>query len=71
MEREYVESSMTTSFGFDNESCTLEVEFKSNGQIWQYFDVPEPIYLEMKSAPSVGSFFHAHILKKYRESRVG
>jgi len=70
VEREYVESSMITSVGFDSESCTLEVEFKSNGQVWQYFDVPEPTYLEMKSAPSVGNFFHINILRKYRESRV-
>jgi hypothetical protein len=71
MEREYVESSMITSIGFDSASSILEVEFKSNGQIWQYFDVPEPTYLEMKSASSLGKFFRANILRHFQESRVG
>jgi hypothetical protein len=35
MEREFVESSMITSVGFDSATSVLEVEFKSNGQIWQ------------------------------------
>jgi hypothetical protein len=43
MEREYVQSSMIKSFGFDSSSSTLEVEFKG-GMIYQYFDVPEHEY---------------------------
>ena len=35
MDREYVDSSMITSIGYDAMSCTLEVEFKS-GVVWQY-----------------------------------
>ena len=70
MEREYVESSMIKSFGFDNSSSTLEVEFNS-GVIWQYFDVAESTYYEMKSAGSCGKFFHANIKGQYSESQVG
>jgi hypothetical protein len=70
MEREYVESSMITSFGFESIISTLEVEFKSGG-IWQYFDVPESVYYEMKYASSCGKFFHANIKGKYAESQVG
>lgn len=70
MEREYVESSMIKSFGFDNSSSTLEVEF-SSGVIWQYFDVAESTYYEMKSAGSCGKFFHANIKGQYAESQVG
>jgi hypothetical protein len=68
MEREYVESSMIRSFGF--EISTLEIEFKS-GAIWQYFDVPESIYYEMKAASSCGKFWHANIKGQYAESQVG
>lgn len=68
MEREYVESSMIRSFGFEN--STLEIEFNS-GAIWQYFDVPENVYYEMKSASSCGKFFHANIKGQYAESRIG
>lgn len=70
MEREYVQSSMIKSFGFDSSSSTLEVEF-NNGAVWQYFDVSESTYYEMKSADSCGKFFHAHIKDQYAESQVG
>lgn len=70
MDREYVESSMITSFGFDPSISTLEIEFKS-GAVWQYFDVPESVYYEMKSASSCGKFFHSNIKGQYVESQVG
>lgn len=68
MEREYVESSMIRSFGF--EISILEVEFNS-GSIWQYYDVPESVYYEMKAASSCGKFFNANIKGQYSESQVG
>ncbi len=68
MEREYVDSSMIRSFGFEN--STLEIEFKS-GAVWQYFDVPESVYYEMKAANSCGKFFLANIKGQYSESQVG
>ena len=71
MERDYVESSMITSFGYDSLSSTLEVEFKNGGAVWQYFEVPESVYYEMKSAGSCGKFFHASIKGHYSESQVG
>ncbi|MFT6816104.1 MAG: hypothetical protein ACJAZ3_002021 [Sphingobacteriales bacterium] len=70
MEREYVQSSMIKSFGFDSSSSTLEVEFNS-GAVWQYFDVSESTYYEMKSAESCGKFFNANIKDQYAESQVG
>ncbi|MGZ0015398.1 KTSC domain-containing protein [Yeosuana sp. AK3] len=70
MQREYVQSSMIRSFGFDSSSSTLEVEFNS-GAVWQYFDVPESTYYEMKAAGSCGKFFNAHIKDQYAESQVG
>lgn len=68
MERDYVESTMIRSFGF--ETSTLEVEFNS-GAIWQYFDVPESVFYEMKAASSCGKFFLANIRGQYSESQVG
>lgn len=70
MDREYVESSMITSFGFDPSSSTLEIEFK-NSAVWQYFAVPESVYYEMKAASSCGRFFHTRIKGHYTESQVG
>lgn len=59
---------MIRSFGFEN--STLEIEF-NNGAVWQYFDVPESVYYEMKSAGSCGKFFHANIKDQYAGSQVG
>jgi len=71
MERDYVDSSMITSFGYDSAISTLEIEFKSTGAIWQYFDVSESIYYEMKSAGSCGKYYHSNIKGQYAESQVG
>lgn len=70
MEREYVESSNIRSIGYDNSTATLEVEF-NNGAIWQYYDVLESSYYEMKSASSVGKYFNANIKGQHQESKVG
>jgi len=62
---------MIISIGYDAATSTLEIEFKSDGAVWQYFDVPENVYLDMMSAESQGRFWHAVIKKQYAESRVG
>jgi hypothetical protein len=71
MEREYVESSMIASVGYDSLSSTLEIEFKNGGAVWQYFDISENTYHELRSAGSVGKFFLGNIKGQYSESRVG
>ncbi len=71
MDRKYVESSMITSMGYDFQQAILEIEFKSNGQVWQYFDVPESLWYEMESASSVGKFFHSNIRGIFTENRIG
>jgi hypothetical protein len=70
MDRDYVESSMIASIGHDSNSNTLEIEFKKNGQVWQYFDFPEYSYHEFKSSSSLGKHFLASIKGKYSESRM-
>jgi len=70
MKREYVESSVMTSYGYDSSISTLEIEFRS-GDVWQYFEVPESVYYEMKSASSYGKFFQANIKGQYAEKQVG
>lgn len=70
MDREYVESTLATSIGYNPNTSILEIEFKSNGAIWQYFDVPESVYHEMRTG-SIGRFFHTNIKGQYAESQVG
>jgi uncharacterized protein YuzE len=71
MNREYVQSSMITSIGYDPSTSILEIEFKNGGSIWQYFDVPENVYHDMRSDGSIGKYFIANIKGQYTESRVG
>jgi hypothetical protein len=69
MERENVHSSMIESIGYTAENLTMEIEFK-NEQIWQYYDVPESVYNEMKSSGKFGTFFNENIRGIYAERQI-
>lgn len=70
MDREYIESSMIKSIGFDPNTSTLEIEFNS-GAVWQYFDFPESIWYDFRNSESKGKYFNKEIKKQYSECRVG
>ncbi|MCX6582962.1 MAG: KTSC domain-containing protein [Candidatus Aminicenantes bacterium] len=69
MTRIPVQSSNVEGVGYDSKSQTLEVEFK-NGNIYQYFDVPDAVYHEMVNAGSAGKFLINNIKGVYRYARV-
>lgn len=71
MDRQPVNSSMISGIGYDSTVGTLEIEFKSDGSIWQYFDVPEHLWVEFQYCESHGKYWHANIKKTFREARVG
>ncbi len=71
MDRDSVDSSMIVSIGYEQSSGTVEVEFRSTGQIWQYYDVPESTYYDLRAAVSLGKAFNAIIKGQFREARVG
>lgn len=71
MDRDAVDSSMIESIGYDQSSGIVEVEFRANGQVWQYYDVPEITYNEVRAAGSLGKAFNAMIKNHFREARVG
>jgi len=70
MERNYIESKMIASIGYDFESSVLEIEFNS-GAVWQYYDFPESIWYEFENSDSKGKFFHREIKNHYTETQVG
>lgn len=70
MNRQNVDSTLATSVGYDPNTSTLEMEFKSTGAVWQYYDVPESVFNEMMNG-SIGKYFHANIKGQYTESQVG
>lgn len=69
MERDAIESSALASVGYEPETSTLEVEFRSGG-IYQYYDVPSSVYELMQSSESKGRFFHVYIKNAYAFSKL-
>jgi hypothetical protein len=69
MERIPVSSSNLESVGYDEESGTLEVEFK-NGTLYQYFDVPQGVFDGLANADSPGGYLAENIKGVYRYSRA-
>ncbi len=63
------ESSNIAGFDYDHSSSILIVEFKNGGR-YNYYDVPEVIFEQMKAAPSKGQFLAQNIKGKYRYARV-
>ena len=62
MERTPVESSNVASVGYDEETKTLEVAFKS-GSIYQYPGVEPQTHADLMAAESVGKFVNQNIVK--------
>jgi hypothetical protein len=65
MRRRPVDSSSVRTIGWHD--GTLEVEFV-NGDVYQYFDVPELTYAGLVRADSVGRFINTRI-KPHHEFR--
>lgn len=63
------ESSNIARFAYDNASYVLKVEFK-NGGIYDYFDVPQPVFEGMRNAPSKGQYLAQQIKGTYRYARA-
>ena len=69
MERTPVKSSNVASVGFDKETGTLEIEYKSGG-VYHYVGVDADKHSDLMKAPSIGAFVHAHIKGKHAHSKL-
>ena len=69
MEMTSVDSSNVEAVGYDEDSSTLQVEFKG-GTTYQYFDVQEEVFVGLRDADSVGKYLAARIKGSYRYSKV-
>ena len=69
MDRLPVTSSNVAEIGYDPATMILEVAFL-NGTVYQYFDVPESLYLELLHAESVGRFLNEQIKNSYRYTKL-
>lgn len=58
------------SAGYDAQSTILEVEFARDGQIWQYFGVPEELWYRFRKESGPDVFFRRFIQGCYTEKRI-
>ncbi len=63
------ESSNIARFGYDESSQILTVEF-NNGGAYNYYDVSQMVFEQMKAAPSKGQFLAQNIKGIYRYARI-
>lgn len=68
IKRTQVASSNIASVGYDKDKMILEVEFH-NGAIYQYFEVPEKVYIELLKAPSHGAYYYNEVKDKFSIER--
>ena len=64
MHRDAVDSTALASIGYEPESRTLEIEFRS-GSVYRYFEVEQEVYERLLVATSRGRFFSRHIRDRY------
>ena len=65
----FVDSTAIERIGYDANSNTLRIEFKSN-RTYDYFNVPEDIFHALKNAPSIGSYHAINIKNNYLYSEI-
>lgn len=63
-------SSVIQSMRYDPTRHRLRVIFVS-GVVYDYLDVPETIYKEMKESSSKGTFLNQRIKKNYSFKKIG
>jgi hypothetical protein len=69
MQRQWIESSVLASVGYDRGSRVLEVEFKKGG-VYRYFGVPTNSVQDLMAAGSHGSYFSRQIRDRYPSRKV-
>ena len=63
------ESSNIVRLAYDVQAQVLAVEFKA-GSTYNYYDIPEIIFEQMKAASSKGQFLAQQVKGSYRYARV-
>ena len=59
-----------TSAGYDALCAILELEFFPNGEIWQFYDVPEYIWYEWRQSRETVVYFHTHIVGRFESRHI-
>ena len=62
-------SSVVAAIRYDAVTSTLRVIYVS-GSVYDYKQVPEKVYMEMRNASSKGEFLNKHIKPKYEFEKI-
>ena len=68
--RVLIESSTISAILYDPKSQTLDVEFKSSGETYRYFEVPDDEYQGLLAAASKVTYLNSKIKPKYRTRKI-
>jgi hypothetical protein len=66
---ETTQSTNITAFGYDPESSTLSIKFKS-GTTYNYMQVPDKVFEAMKTSASKGRFFQKNIKDLFQHQKI-
>ena len=66
---QFVDSSNIERIGYDFNSSTLRIEFKSN-RTYDYSNVPENVFNELRHASSVGSYLAMNVKNFYSYTEI-
>ena len=64
-----VGSSRLVAVGYDERLQLLQIQFV-DGSMYEYYDVPKNIYIDLITASSAGKYFHKYIKDVYRYSKI-
>lgn len=59
-----------SSAGYNPLCAVLELEFSGDGQVWQFYDVPEHVWYEWRNAEKSGIYFHTCISGRYESRQI-
>ena len=62
-------SLVIASMNYDSALCVLTVKFVS-GMVYKYLDVPEEVFVAMKTSFSKGAFLNQNIKGKYHFEKI-
>jgi len=66
--RRFTTSTMIERVAYDEAAAILAISFRGTGK-YLYYDVPRAVYEALCDAPSLGTYFNAHIRDQYRCAR--
>lgn len=60
-----VRSSAIGAIGYERETRRMYVDFHDSSPVYIFCEVPEAVFRQFVSAPSIGRFYHRHVRDRY------